>query len=158
MNSFANFIFLSFEVQVGLHELLGHGCGKILQETSPGVYNFDHKNPPVSPITQKPVTSYYKPGETWGSVFGGMGPSYEECRAESVAMSLVSTPDDCSEVHFADVNSDSGLQYSSDLRFWRWKRGLSHAISAKAPGASGLLTPKNRIYTEKLETFSTSHI
>jgi len=74
---------------VGLHELLGHGCGKILQETSPGVYNFDHKNPPVSPITQKPITSYYKPGETWGSVFGGMGPSYEECRAESVAMSLI---------------------------------------------------------------------
>ena len=78
----------SFEVQVGLHELLGHGCGKLLQETSPGQYNFDIKNPPLSPITKKPVASWYKPGETWGSVFGGMGPSYEECRAESVAMSL----------------------------------------------------------------------
>ncbi|KAK4957504.1 hypothetical protein LTR10_005469 [Elasticomyces elasticus] len=78
----------SFEVQVGLHELLGHGCGKLLQETEPGNFNFDEKNPPISPITKKPVTTYYKPGETWGSVFGGMGPSYEECRAESVAMSL----------------------------------------------------------------------
>ena len=78
----------AFEVQVGLHELLGHGCGKLLQETEPGEYNFDIDNPPVSPITGKKITTYYKPGETWGSVFGGLGPSYEECRAECVAMSL----------------------------------------------------------------------
>lgn len=78
----------AFEVQVGLHELLGHGCGKLLQETSEGVYNFDVKNPPVSPLTGKPVTSWYKPGQTWGSVFGQLGASYEECRAECVAMAL----------------------------------------------------------------------
>lgn len=50
----------SFEVQVGLHELLGHGCGKLLQETSPGTFNFDHKNPPTNPVTGKPVSTYYK--------------------------------------------------------------------------------------------------
>ncbi|KAF2267090.1 dipeptidyl-peptidase III [Lojkania enalia] len=78
----------AFEVQVGLHELLGHGCGKLLQETSPGNFNFDIKNPPISPITHKPITTYYKPGQTWGSVFGSIAASYEECRAECVAMAL----------------------------------------------------------------------
>ncbi|KAI1489741.1 peptidase family M49 [Biscogniauxia mediterranea] len=78
----------AFEVQVGLHELTGHGCGKLLQETSPGVFNFDKENPPVSPLTGKPVTTWYKPGQTWGSVFGSMAGAYEECRAELVAMYL----------------------------------------------------------------------
>lgn len=78
----------AFEVQVGLHELLGHGTGKLLQETSPGEYNFDIKNPPISPLTNKPVTTWYKPGQTWSSVFGAMASSYEECRAECVAMAL----------------------------------------------------------------------
>ena len=78
----------AFEVQVGIHELLGHGTGKLLQETSPGVYNFDHKNPPLSPITKKPISTYYKPSETYSTVFGPTASSYEECRAECVAMAL----------------------------------------------------------------------
>ncbi|PWY86307.1 dipeptidyl peptidase [Aspergillus heteromorphus CBS 117.55] len=78
----------AFEVQVGIHELLGHGTGKLLQETGPGEYNFDVSNPPVSPVTNKPISSWYKPGQTWGSVFGALASSYEECRAECVAMVL----------------------------------------------------------------------
>ncbi|KZF26332.1 dipeptidyl-peptidase III [Xylona heveae TC161] len=78
----------AFEVQVGIHELLGHGTGKLLQETSPGTYNFDISHPPISPITNAPVKSWYKPGQTWGSVFGSIAGSYEECRAECVAMAL----------------------------------------------------------------------
>ena len=78
----------AFEVQVGIHELLGHGTGKLLQETAPGQYNFDVKNPPTDPITGGPCWTYYKLGQTWSSVFGQIASSFEECRAECVAMAL----------------------------------------------------------------------
>ncbi|KAF2145372.1 uncharacterized protein K452DRAFT_264346 [Aplosporella prunicola CBS 121167] len=96
----------AFEVQVGLHELLGHGCGKLLQETKPGEYNFDIKNPPVSPLTNKPITTWYKPGQTWGSVFGPVAASYEECRAECVAMALSCDFDILSIFGFGDGKTD----------------------------------------------------
>ncbi|KAF2029378.1 dipeptidyl-peptidase III [Setomelanomma holmii] len=78
----------AFEVQVGLHELLGHGCGKLLQETSTGKYNFDFEHKPISPLSGQEIKTWYKPGQTWGSVFGPIAASYEECRAECVAMAL----------------------------------------------------------------------
>lgn len=71
----------AFEVQVGLHELLGHGSGKLLQETAPGKFNFDHTNPDIK--------SYYGPNDTWGSLFGTTAGSFEECRAELVALYLI---------------------------------------------------------------------
>ncbi|KAL2042866.1 hypothetical protein N7G274_004626 [Stereocaulon virgatum] len=74
--------------QVGIHELLGHGTGKNLRETAPGVYNFNHASPPINPITERPITTYYKPNQTYSSVFGPLASTYEECRAECVAMAL----------------------------------------------------------------------
>ncbi|KAL7919267.1 peptidase family M49 domain-containing protein [Trichoderma austrokoningii] len=64
-----------------IHELIGHGTGKLLSETSPGTYNFDQQNPPISPLSGEAVTSHYLPGQTWGSVFGKLAGTVEECRA-----------------------------------------------------------------------------
>ncbi|PON21540.1 dipeptidyl-peptidase 3 [Trichoderma gamsii] len=64
-----------------IHELLGHGTGKLLSETSPGTYNFDKQNPPISPLSGEAVTSHYLPGQTWTSIFGKLAGTVEECRA-----------------------------------------------------------------------------
>jgi dipeptidyl-peptidase-3 len=77
----------AFEVQVGIHELLGHGTGKLMMELDDGSFNFDKASPPLG-LDGKPIKTYYKKGETWGSKFGSVAGSYEECRAESVAMFL----------------------------------------------------------------------
>ncbi|KAH8769125.1 peptidase family M49-domain-containing protein [Diaporthe sp. PMI_573] len=75
----------SFSMLVVLHELLGHGSGKHLAETSENQFNFDRENPPLSPLTKEPVDSWYRPGETFNSVFGW---SYEECRSDLVSLYL----------------------------------------------------------------------
>uniref|UniRef100_A0A0A9YSQ5 Dipeptidyl peptidase 3 n=1 Tax=Lygus hesperus TaxID=30085 RepID=A0A0A9YSQ5_LYGHE len=79
-------------VNVGIHELLGHGTGKLLMQRDDGSFNFDHGTL-LDPFTKKPVTSYYKPGETFGGVFGQLGSSYEECRAEAVSLYLCVQPE-----------------------------------------------------------------
>lgn len=52
-------------MQVGLHELLGHGSGKLfVMGATP---NFDASST-INPLTQQPVSSWYKEGETYDAV------------------------------------------------------------------------------------------
>lgn len=71
-----------------IHELLGHGTGKLLVETSPGIYNFDVEHPPINSLTNKPVELWYRTGKTWTSVFGKLAGTVEECRQMLVSYYL----------------------------------------------------------------------
>ncbi|KFY38170.1 hypothetical protein V495_06710 [Pseudogymnoascus sp. VKM F-4514 (FW-929)] len=84
---------ITFRIIVGIHELIGHGCGKLLGEIRPGAFNFNENDPPINPLTGKAVDTWYRVGETPKSLFGGIATSYSECFAELIALYLIPEPD-----------------------------------------------------------------
>lgn len=80
----------AFHLWVVFHELFGHGTGKLLAEDGPGSFNFDAQNPPINPLTGKPIDSWYRAGQTWTGLFGDIATSVDECRAECVGAYLMS--------------------------------------------------------------------
>jgi dipeptidyl-peptidase-3 len=106
---------------VALHELLGHGTGKLFtrnQET--GEINY---NPAcVNPFTGEPITTAYLSNETWSQKFGKLHSGYEECRADSVAVHL-SHFDEPFEIFFPDRK-----QEWDDIYYMVWFEMLYSAI------------------------------
>jgi len=83
---FDKLVDLAFEVQVGIHELLGHGSGKLFFQYANGTFNFD-KNC-INPLTQNPVETWYAETEDYNSKFQNISQTMEECRAECCGLYL----------------------------------------------------------------------
>lgn len=104
----------AFELQVANHELLGHGSGKLFKEDEDGKKNFDPEKV-INPLTGKPVTSWYKPGQSPDAVLGEVSSSFEECRAEAVALFLVSQPEILQIFKYVDTKEVEEIQYITFL-------------------------------------------
>lgn len=81
--------FPAYYLWVVLHELLGHGTGKMMCQMSENEYNFDIRNPPTDPLTGRAISSWYRPGQTWTGQFADLATTVDECRAELVGAYLM---------------------------------------------------------------------
>lgn len=76
--------FPAYYIWVVLHELLGHGTGKFMRQTSDVDFNFNNDNPPINPLTGRHIDQCYLRGQTWTGVFEDLATTVDECRAELV--------------------------------------------------------------------------
>lgn len=104
---------------VVLHELLGHGTGKMMLEEEEGKFNFDIVSPPINPLTGSPINSWYRPGQTWTGQFGDLATTVDECRAELVGAYLMDDVELLALLGFNEASkitaSDSGFVKPSKL-------------------------------------------
>ena len=72
----------AWELQTALHELLGHGSGKLIFETT------ENWRQILNPVSGNCIDCCYKTGETYDGKFASLSSAYEECRAECVGLVL----------------------------------------------------------------------
>lgn len=87
--AYSKYRFYAFYAWVVLHELFGHGTGRMMIEESAGKYNFDIDHPPIDPLTKNPIKSWYRLGQTWTGQFGDLATTVDECRADLVGAYLM---------------------------------------------------------------------
>ena len=134
----------SLTLIVALHELLGHGTGKLFtKNVETGELNFpaDLKNP----FTGEEIKTYYLSTETWSQKFGKLHSGYEECRADTVALYLMhydepfeifvgDRKDEWDDIHYVGwldilTSSIKGLQFfNPEKKVW----GQAHVLAAWA--------------------------
>jgi dipeptidyl-peptidase-3 len=121
---YSKFVQPSFECTVASHELLGHGSGKQFYKMKDGTFNFDRSL--VNPLTKEPIESWYKEGDTYGSVFGTLSNAIEECRAECCGL-FYSTNKDVQEIFKQGSDAD-------DIMFVSWLRMIRAGLVSLEKG------------------------
>lgn len=69
----------------------------------------------INPLTGEHIKTWYKPGQTTGSVLGAVSSSFEECRAETVALYLVSNREILDIFGYKDAQEIDDIQFITFL-------------------------------------------
>ncbi len=114
--AYSKYRFHGFYAWVVLHELIGHGTGRMKIEESEGKYNFDINNPPIDPLIGDPIRSWYRPGQTWTGQFGHLAATVDECRADLVGAYLMADAEPLALFGFGidnEVSLNECMRYST---------------------------------------------
>jgi dipeptidyl-peptidase-3 len=118
----------AFECQVGCHELLGHGSGRLFHrgtDAATAVQAVEHPLKDLMPDCSAITGPFYPEGSTWDSTFAKMASQYEECRAECSGLWLCLEPEVLKVFGHEDATTDA----IHDISYVNWllmcKAGLS---------------------------------